>query len=96
MAACSDWVVFDWRVSARALETALWRASFSGFGGMGGGGPEGVKEGKSISNGEVSRSGVSGLGSGWGAGAGCGGCGCGNWCWSGGRGACVGCWYCGW
>lgn len=48
LVACSDWVVCVWRVSARALETALWRASFSGFGGIGGGGPADVKEGRSI------------------------------------------------
>lgn len=61
LAAVSDWVVDFWRFSDRDLETADWRASFSGFGGMGGGGPVDMV-GRSISKGEVSRSGVSTLG----------------------------------
>lgn len=61
-AADSEWAMFAWRVSVRALETAWRRASFSGFGGMGGAGPVGVKEGRSSSKGDVNRSSAAGFG----------------------------------
>lgn len=56
----SDCAAFSRSVSAKEWETARRRVSFSGFGGIGGAGPE--IEGNSTSNGEVRRSGVSVLG----------------------------------
>jgi hypothetical protein len=61
-AAESECAMFAWSVSVSALETAWRRASFSGFGGMGGAGPVGVNEGRSSSKGDVSRSSVVGFG----------------------------------
>lgn len=58
-AAALDCEALDCRVSVRVLETAWRRASFSGFGGIGGTGPDGVNEGSSTSKGDVRRSGVS-------------------------------------
>lgn len=66
-AADSDCETLEWSVSARVLETVCSRASFSGLGGIGGAGPDGVKDGSSSSKGDVRRSWVAGLG---GAGAG--------------------------
>ena len=73
-----DCVVFERTVCERALETADWRACFSGLGGMGGGRAfwGGVNVGRSTSNGEVRRSvgsfGCGGCTGGGGAGAGTG------------------------
>lgn len=57
-AADADWEVFERRVSETALETADWRACFSGLGGMGGGRAlvGGWKVGRSTSKGDVRRS----------------------------------------
>lgn len=59
-AAVSDCAAVSCRFSAIEWDTARRRVSFSGFGGIGGAGPE--IEGSSTSNGEVRRSGVSVLG----------------------------------
>ncbi len=52
------WWIVDWIWLVRVVERALRRASFSGFGGIGGaaGGFEGV--GRGMSRGELRRSGV--------------------------------------
>jgi hypothetical protein len=47
------------RFSVNVRDSVCKRASFSGFGGTGGGGPIGFIDGSSTSNGDVSKSGVS-------------------------------------
>lgn len=75
---CSGWIAdrdcdtLDWSRSVSVRDSVRRSASFSGFGGTGGAGPEGVIEGSSSSNGEVRRSGVSCFGAGVGADTGAG------------------------
>lgn len=57
-----DCDTFPCRFSVNVRDSVCKRASFSGFGGTGGGGPVGVIDGSSTSKGEVSKSGVCGFG----------------------------------